>query len=84
MDFYLVSEIWEKNHRNVSKNVSSKYSQKPLYHAKQSAIGVLKTASKKAIQKTAEATGDLTGNKIAEQIKQKSQKLHHRIIQKQL
>ena len=58
--------------KNVSKNLSGKYSpgmlamrQKLLDHAKQSATDVLKTASKSAIQKTAEATGDLFGNKIA-------------------
>ena len=39
--------------KNVSKNVSSKYGQKPLDHAKQSATDALKTASKRAIQKTA-------------------------------
>ena len=40
----------------------SKYSQKRLDHAKQSATDVLKTASKK----TAEAAGDMIGNKIAD------------------
>ena len=40
----------------------SKYSQKRLDHAKQSATDVLKTASKK----TAEAAGDIIGNKIAD------------------
>ena len=61
--------------KNVSKNLSGKYSpgvlamhQKILDHAKQSATDVLKTASKSAIQKTAEATGDLFGNKIANKI----------------
>ena len=61
--------------KNVSKNLSGKYSpgmlamrQKLLDHAKQSATDVLKTASKSAIQKTAEATGDLFGNKIANKI----------------
>ena len=45
--------------KNISKNVTSKYSQTLLYHAKQSTTNVLKTASKRAIQKTAEATGVL-------------------------
>ena len=61
--------------KNVSKNLSGKYSpgvlamhQKILDHAKQSATDVLKTASKSATQKTAEATGDLFGNKIANKI----------------
>ena len=40
----------------------SKYSQKRLDYAKQSATDVLKTASKK----TAEAAGDIIGNKIAD------------------
>ena len=34
---------------NVSKNLGSKYSQKLVDHAKQSATDALKTASKKAI-----------------------------------
>ena len=42
--------------------------QKPLYRAKQSVRGVLKTASKRENQKTAEATSDLIGNKIANKI----------------
>ena len=50
--------------KNISKRLSGKYSQKLLHHAKQSATGVLITASKKAIQKTAEVTGDLIGNKV--------------------
>ena len=48
----------------ISKNVSSKYSQKLLDHAKHSATDAFKTPSKRAIQKTAEATVDLIGNKI--------------------
>ena len=53
----------------ISKNVSSKYTQKLLDHAKQSATDALKTASR-AIQKTAEATDDLIGNEneIADRI----------------
>ena len=61
-DFSLLLKIWVK----TSKNVSSKYSQKLLDHAKRSATDTLKTASKRAIQKTAEAAGDLIGNKIAD------------------
>ena len=37
--------------KNTSKNLSNKYSQKLLYHTKQSATDALKTASKRAIQK---------------------------------
>ena len=52
----------------VAKNMSNKYSQKPVDSAKKSATDAIKTASKRAIQKTAEATGDLIGNKIADKI----------------
>ena len=50
--------------KGISKNLSSKYSQKLLDHVKQSNTGAIKTASKRAIQKTAEATGDLIGIKL--------------------
>ena len=53
---------------NISKNLCSKYNQKLLDHAKQSAKDVLKTNSKRVIQKRAEATGDLIDNKIADRI----------------
>ena len=36
---------------NISKNLSSKYSQKRLDHAKQSVSDALKTASKKQFEK---------------------------------
>ena len=54
--------------RNISKNLSGKYIQKFLDHAKQSATDALKTSSKRVvrvIQKTEGATGDLIGNKNA-------------------
>ena len=54
--------------KNISKNLSNKYSQKLLDTAKKSTIDAIKTASKGAIQKTAEAAGDLIGNKIADEI----------------
>ena len=38
--------------KNISKFLSSEYSQKLLNHAKQSATDALKTASRKAIQNT--------------------------------
>ena len=44
--------------KNISKSLSSIYSQKRIDHAKQSATD--------AFQKTVEATGDLIGNKIAD------------------
>ena len=40
--------------KDIGKNVSSKYGQKLLDHAKQSAEDALRTASKRAIQETAE------------------------------
>ena len=49
---------------NISKSWNSKYSQKLLDHAKQSATDAFKT-SKRVIQ-TAEATSDLIENKIAD------------------
>ena len=54
--------------KNIFKNLSSKYCQKILDHAKQYATDGLKTASKKVIQKTAEAVGDLIGNEIADRM----------------
>ena len=54
--------------RNIGKNLSIKYNQKLLDHAKQSATDALKTTSKRAIQKTAEETGDLIWNKAADKI----------------
>ena len=53
---------------NISKHLSSKYSQKLLDHAKQYATDAFKTASKRVIQKTAETTGDLIGKKVADKI----------------
>ena len=53
--------------KNVSTNLSNKYSQKLLNSGKKSKIDAIKTASKKVIQKTAEANGDLNG-KIADKI----------------
>ena len=40
---------------NIGKNLSCKYSQKLLDHAKQSAADALRISSKRVIQKTAEA-----------------------------
>ena len=52
----------------IIKNLSSKYSQKILDHAKQSAIYSLKTSSKRVISKTVEASGNLIGNNIADNV----------------
>ena len=54
--------------KDISKSLNSKYRQKLLYHAYQSATDAFKTSSKRVIQKKAEATGDLIGNKIADKI----------------
>ena len=52
--------------KNIGKNWSNKYGQKPLDRAKKSTTDAIKATSKRAIQKTAEATSDLIGNKIAD------------------
>ena len=50
--------------RKIGKIVSGYYSNKLLYHAKESSTYVLKTASKITIQNTVKAAGDLIGNII--------------------
>ena len=76
-------KIWIKNYgKNISKNMSGKYSPKLLDHTEQSPTDAFKTSSKRVIRKAAEATGDLIGNKIANEIT-KVLKANHRIIQKQ-
>ena len=88
MIFFLLLKIYVKNiSKSISKNVSKKFSQKRIDHAKHFTINAVKATSKRAIQKTAVATGDLIGNKIVDKITQQfceSQKLHKRIIQKQM
>ena len=54
--------------KNISKNVTGKYRQKRLDHAKLFATDALKFSSRKVAEKTAEATGDLIGNKVANKI----------------
>ena len=54
--------------KNISKILSSKYSLKPLDHAKTSATDGFNTSSKRVIQKGAEGTGDLNGNEVASKI----------------
>ena len=63
-------EIWKK--RN---NLSSKYSQKLIDHAKKSATDAFKIISIRVIQRAAETTGDLTGNEIANRITKVSKTL---------
>ena len=50
--------------QKISKNLSGKYSQKLLDHAKQSPTDVFKTTSKRI----AKATADLIGNKFTNRI----------------
>ena len=54
--------------KSISKNVSSKFSQKRIDHAKHFSINWIKATSKRVIQKTAQETGDLIGNKIVDKI----------------
>ena len=73
MDFCLLLKIWvEILVKSISKKVSSKYNQRRLHQAKQSATDALKTTSKRAIRTTAEAAGDLIRNKIPDIIKRVS------------
>ena len=53
---------------NLSKNVTSKHSQKLSDQSRKSTTNTLKTSLKRAIQKTAEAIGYLIGNKIPNKI----------------
>ena len=78
MLFSLTKRSFTKNiGKNISKILSSKYSQKRLDHAKQSATDALKSYSKRVIQETVEGTCNLTGNKI---VLKQSEKLCHRMI----
>ena len=62
-------KVSENSGKNITKNLSGKYTQKPLGHAKQSATDTLETISKRVLQKkSAEATADFMGNKIANEI----------------
>ena len=48
---YVFLYFVKKMVKNISKDLSNKYSKKNLDHTKQSAIDTLETASKRAIQK---------------------------------
>ena len=65
--------------RNISKNLTSKYSQKIIDHAKKSATDTLKTSSRRVIRKSGETTSDLNGNKLLIKFHE-PQKLHQRKI----
>ena len=62
--------------KNIRKNLSSKFSRKPLDHARQSTTDPFKTALKRGTQKTEEAAGDLIDNKIADKIIRVSKTSH--------
>ena len=66
--FVFATKMGKKIGKNISKSLDSKYSQKRLDHAKQSATDAFKTSSKRVIQKRVEATGDLIGNRFADKI----------------
>ena len=59
--------------KNISKNLTGKYRQGVLDHAKKSAAYALKNVSKRSIQKKkkkkTETNGDLIGNEIAHKIR---------------
>ena len=65
---YFAKNMSKSIGKNISINLTGKYSQIYFDHTKQFATDAFKTVSKRAIQKTAEATGDLIGNKIADKI----------------
>ena len=73
----------KNNSRKLSKNLSSKYSQKLLHYAEQSATYALKTASKRSIQKQQKQLVIWLVIKLLIEL-QKFQKNHNRIIQKKL
>ena len=54
--------------KDINKNLSGKYSQNLLDHAKESATDTVKTIIKRVIQETAETAGYLISNKIADKI----------------
>ena len=69
--------------KNMSQNLSGKYHQKLIDHARQPATDALKTTSKRVIQKTQKQLVIWLVMKLLIEL-QKSQKVHSRIIQKQL
>ena len=50
MDFYLSLKLWDEILvKNISKNISCKYSQKRIDQVKQFTTDILKTAGKRAV-----------------------------------
>ena len=78
MDFCLLLKYIGTNiDKNIREDLSGKYTQKIIDHAKQSATDAFKTTSKnRAIQKIAEVTGDLIGNKINDRFTKVSKTYH--------
>ena len=70
LEITLYLETFHAVYKNISKNLSRKYIQKLLDHAKSSATDALEIASKRTIKKAGEATADLLGNKILDKISQ--------------
>ena len=58
----------ENTGKNVSKNLSGKYSLQPFNNTNHSVVDAFKTVSKTVIRKTASANCDLIGNKIGDKI----------------
>ena len=68
--------------KNISKNLSGKYSQNLLYNAKKSVTDALYMSSNRVIQKTAKETGDLIGNKIPDRIAEVSKNSQQNNLEK--
>ena len=66
--FFFAKNMYKYISKSISENVSRKFSQKRIDHAKHFTKNEVKATSKRAIQKTAVATNDLIGNKIVDKI----------------
>ena len=66
--FFFAKNMYKYISKSISKNVSSKFSQKCIDHAKHFTINEVKATSKRSIQKTAVATNDSIRNKIVDEI----------------
>ena len=67
--FFFAKNMYKYISKSISKNVSCKFSQKRIDHAKRFTINEVKATSKREIQKTAVVTNDSIGNKIVDKIK---------------
>ena len=75
--------VGENISKKFNKNLSSKYSPKLLDHTEQSATDALKTASKERFKKQQKQLVISLEIKLLIRL-QESQRIHHRIIQKQM